>query len=163
MKSILALDLGTDTGYAFGETRPDAGTWHLGSRKEITDWGKLRFTRRCDPRVTRFYRKILSIYPAPDIVVFEDVEFSKYTYQTQLWGSFRGALWCAFGRPNVIVECVPVGTLKKFATGHGGAKKEMMATSLFKLYPQWKSAKLSDDAIDALWLWYWAETHLSQA
>lgn len=163
MRPILALDLGTDTGYAVGASAPMAGTWKLGTRKEITGWGRLRFTRRCDPRVTRFYRALENVVPMPGIVVFEDVQFSSSTYQTQLWASFRGAVWCVFGRPDVILECVPTGTLKKFATGHGGATKEMMAKSLFRLYPQWKSAKLSDDAIDALWLWYWAETRLSQA
>jgi Holliday junction resolvasome RuvABC endonuclease subunit len=169
MKTALALDLGTDTGYALGAlipgTRPHTvGTWKLGTAKEISEWGSLRMTRRCDPRITRFFKKLIEIQhdASPALVVFEDVLFASSTYQVQLWSSFRGAVWCAFGG-SAIIECVPTGTLKKFATGAGNATKPMMENSLFRLYPEWKSAKLSDDAIDALWLWYWSETHLSQA
>ena len=169
MKTALALDLGTDTGYALGAlmpgTRPHTvGTWKLGTAKEICEWGTRRITRRCDPRVSRFFHNLIAIQHdvRPEIVVFEDVQFASSTYQVQLWASFRGAIWCAFGG-SAIVECVPTGTLKKFATGHGGATKQMMKTSLFKLCPEWKSANLSDDAIDAIWVWNWAEAHLSRA
>jgi len=164
-KSILALDLGTDTGYAFGseDSNLEVGTWKLGTAKEIAEWGMTRLRRRCDPRVPRLFQKLKSQF-SPDIFIFEDVEFQSSTYQTQLWSSLRGAVWCAFEVSNaLIIECVPVGTLKKFATGSGNATKPMMESSLFRLYPEWKSAKLSDDAIDALWLWKWAQIHLSQA
>lgn len=162
MRTILTLDLGTDTGYALGYNRESlgAGAWKLGTVKEITHWGKSRLSRRCDPRVTRLFNATYSM--TPGLVVFEDVQFASSTYQVQLWASLRAAIWCRFGSdPNVIIECVPTGTLKKFATGHGGATKEMMEASLFRQHPKWKSAKLSDDAIDALWLWYWAEQHLA--
>jgi hypothetical protein len=60
------------------------------------------------------------------------------------------------------VDCVPVATLKKFATGHGGATKEMMATSLQKKLPGLFEQKLDDNAIDAVWLFKWAETFLTR-
>lgn len=164
MKQILSLDLGTDTGYAMGDLHLDiqpknAGAWKLADRKSITEYGKTRMTRRCDPRVMHLYRTLRKLYA--DIVVFEDVQFASSTYQVQLWSSFRAAVWCAFGdRGGVVIECVPTGTLKKFATGHGGATKEMMAASLYRLRPEWEFAKLSDDAVDAIWLWLWAAKHL---
>jgi Holliday junction resolvasome RuvABC endonuclease subunit len=166
MKRILALDLGTSMGAAFNfpaDHPPTAITHILGTAKEIAEWGKTRFNRRLDPRVTRMFTWVWQALTTRgyDILIFEDVCFSSSTQQTQLWSSFRGALWCAASMvPRVSVECVHTGTLKKFATGHGGATKEMMASSLYRLSPQWKSANLSDDAVDALWLWQWAKQHL---
>jgi Holliday junction resolvasome RuvABC endonuclease subunit len=164
MKSILALDLGTKTGYAwtnpFGLLSP--GTWTLGTNAEIKTWGLNRMRRRLDPRITRLFDAIDPL--CFDIVIFEDVQFSSTTLQTQLWASLRAAVWLAAAKrsPVPVVECVNTSTLKKFATGHGGATKEMMAASLFRLYPNFKSANLDDNAIDALWLHRWAEKHLCQ-
>lgn len=162
-KSTLALDLGTDTGYAVddGFGKLSVGAWKLGSARAITEWGKTRMTRRCDPRVLLLYRSLCRMFP--EIVIFEDVQFASSTYQVQLWSSLRAAIWCAYGaRSNVTIECVPTGTLKKFATGDGRATKEMMAAALYRLWPERKSDNLSDDAIDALWLWHWAAKHLAQ-
>lgn len=164
MKNILALDLGTDTGWAMNcGSVFQAGTWTLATPAEIKQWGSDRMRRRRDPRVVRFFEALRNVDAEchVDIVVFEDVQFSTYTAQTQLWSSFRAAVWLAFP-DSTIFECVPVGTLKQFATGSGSATKEMMQRSLFKFAPRWKSATvLSDDAIDALWLWYWAESRLN--
>jgi Holliday junction resolvasome RuvABC endonuclease subunit len=162
IKPILALDLGTDTGWAtnYGSARV-AGTWNLATPMEIKEWGKNRYRRRRDPRIMRFFNTLRNLDHTHhfDLVIFEDVQFSSSTAQTQLWSSLRGALWTAFPE-NTIIECVPTGTLKAFATGHGGATKEMMKNSFLKLSQKWGSdTVLSDDAIDAIWLWNWAYTH----
>jgi hypothetical protein len=61
-----------------------------------------------------------------------------------------------------VIECVPTGTLKKFATGHGGATKEMMEVHLKRKHPGcWRSG-LDDNGVDALWLWQWARQNLSR-
>lgn len=161
MPKILALDLGTKTGVAwnFGEM-PGAATKTLATPKEVAQWRKERLDRRCDPRVTRLY-SWLAAADAPDIVVFEDVEFQTYTYQTQLWSAFRSALWLAFHMRSLI-ECVPVTTLKKFATGSGQADKARMRKALFTRFPQTRP-DLDDNAVDALWILKWAETNLCRA
>lgn len=159
---ILALDFGTKTGYCYGHSLQTfvPGTWKLATAKEITAWRKKRLDRRCDLRIARLwtYVRIFS----PDLVVFEDVEFSSYTKQIQLWSSLRAAAWIAF--PSARFECVPVGTLKKFATGAGNATKEMMEASLYKQYPVTTFFKdtLDDNAVDALWIWLWARHNLSR-
>lgn len=160
-KTILALDLGTNTGFCFG-SEPDElflGTDKFATAKEVREWGKNRMTRRCDPRVLRFYDR-LHRFRRPDIVVFEDVEFSSYTKQTQLWASFRTAVWLAFGVGRVLVECVPVGTLKRFATGAGNANKNGMARAASRLGLD--VDKLDDNAIDAYHLWRWAHLNLTR-
>lgn len=170
MRRILTLDLGTKLGVAYnprGSELPTPGHIILGTKKEITQWGKTRENRRSDPRVTRLFTWLWNFISAQgiEIVVFEDVQFSSSTYQTQLWSSFRGAVWAAVAMSGntPIVECVPTGTLKKFATGHGGATKKMMGAAFYRLRPDVVSGSLSEDEIDALWLWMWAKQHLALA
>jgi len=163
---ILALDLGTKTGVAANWEPPwlhgaPAITLQLGAPKEITGWRKQRQTRRGDPRVDRLYFFLRGLHPDPDLVVFEDVEFSSYTAQTQLWSSLRSAVWLAFTGISV-VDCVSVTTLKKFATGAGNADKAMMEFAALKQCPELKKFKLDDNAIDAWWLLQWAEKHLGR-
>lgn len=161
-KKILALDLGTHCGFAHNINGGNAGTWTLGSAKEITMWGKFRLTRRNDPRIHRLALR-LSAYQNTDIVIFEDVEFSTYTLQTQLWSAFRTVVWLILGgHPNRIIECIPVSTLKKFATGHGGATKEMMSAALKKKFPELWRSEYDDNTIDALWLLKWAQQNLTR-
>lgn len=159
--NILALDLGTTTGYAYGDSKansPSFGHWRLGTAKEIKDWGQTRLTRRSDPRVFRLFLKAQNISPLPDLIVFEDVQFQTFTYQTQLWASFRAAIWCAF--PTTVIDCVPVGTLKMFATGNGRADKKQMIDALLKLSGQKTYSNITHDEADAVWLWYWAKKHI---
>lgn len=152
---ILALDLGTNTGFAHNLTGElQAGTWTLATDKEVTAWGKSRATRKRDPRMQRLH-KILHEIGRPDIVVFEDVEFSSYTKQTQLWSSFRATVWLSFSS-DCVIDCVPVKTLKKWATGDGNADKDKMAAVLYKQQPELKKAGLDDNAVDAIWLYSWA-------
>jgi len=162
MVKILALDLGTKTGVAWNYGPPLwATTWTLATAKEVTTWGKTRLTRRCDPRVPRLYQTLTHIMLPPDLIVFEDVEFSTYTKQTQLWASFRSALWLASVALGAAIECVPVTTLKKFATGSGDADKTQMAKAMFTQFPG-TPRDLDDNAIDALWILKWAEKNLSR-
>lgn len=156
---ILALDLGTNTGWAQSEL--GVGTWKLATTKEIALWGKNRMRRRCDPRVVRLEKEVARMACISDIVVFEDVQFSSSTYQTQLWASFRGAVWLTCNRLNVMVECVPTGTLKLFATGHGAATKEMMMAAANRAEPG-KFIGMDDNAVDAYWILKWADKSLGR-
>lgn len=160
--NILALDLGTATGYCY-ETACGlvSGTWALASAKEITRWGKERLVRRRDPRILRLFHHIQVVEPAPDMVVFEDVQFQTYTYQTQLWSSFRAAAWLAFPGETVF-DCVPVGTLKKFATGFSGADKTLMEKYLRLRHPDLLRRGADDNEIDAIWIYLWAKTNLGR-
>lgn len=160
--NILALDLGTKTGYARtipGSALIDAGTWRLAKPEEVTAWGKQRLDRRDDPRIHRLADLLMGSTPAPDVVIFEDVEFQTYTKQCQLWSSFRTVVWMTFGG-KALIECVPVSTLKKFATGFGNAQKLDMLLAAVRRGAT--VAGLDDNAIDALWLYQWAQEKLSR-
>lgn len=136
--TILALDLGTNLGVCYGTAEDfSIEDIRLAEPREVTEWRKRRLDRRGDPRFTRL-RSYLRRWDrwGADVgfrVVFEDVCFCTATYQCQLWASLRAAIWSVF--PPEIVECVPVGTLKLFATGSGSATKSRMAKSMVASNP----------------------------
>jgi Holliday junction resolvasome RuvABC endonuclease subunit len=165
---VLALDLGTKTGWAFGDTAaaPSAGTWTLATASQIRLWGKNRLRRRLDPRVILLLQKVGDVmhggsFTPPDVVIFEDVQFASSTYQVQLWASLRAAVWIACYNNGVpLVDCVPTGTLKLFAAGHGGATKPMMEAALYRKYPEYRKFGCDDNGVDAIWLWHWARERI---
>lgn len=160
---VLGIDLGTNTGYCYNHGgQITCGTWTLATSKEVSAWGKTRQRRTGDPRIDRLCDKIDNLGYF-DIVAFEDVQFGSSTYQTQLWASLRASVWlCA--RAGVAIECVPVGTLKKFATGHGGATKEAMLKAMKRDNPEFFTPNfpLDDNAIDAYFVWKWATKTLAR-
>jgi len=173
---ILGLDLATTTGYAYNDAQDRffCGSWLLATDAELKAARKLRLNRRLDPRVTKLFQLIQDLHSLHnfDVIVFEDVQFSSYTLQCQLWASFRAAIWLApRTHKQPVFEAVAVQTLKKFATGHGGATKEMMVGALIKNDPRFSAHAddtkavfqkwaVDDNAVDAFWLWKWAEQHL---
>lgn len=153
-------------GWAFGDTAslgPTAGTVCLATKQEISSFGKTRQVRTGDPRIFRMQKWLsdsLSTY-RPDVVAFEDVQFQSYTNQTQLWSSYRTTLWLGVNAAGIpVTECVPVTSLKLFATCCGNADKSAMFRALQKKHPQIKV--VGDDAIDAVWIWLWAKETLSR-
>ncbi len=102
----------------------------------------------------------------PNLVVWEDVEFSTYTYQTQLWSSLRTVLQLGArshhdGKQPMLFECVPVTTLKLFA-GKATANKDDMRRLLRKKHPTIEISGVDDNAIDAIWLYKWSEYHMAR-
>ncbi len=160
---ILALDPATKTGYCVGDigTVPKAGTLTLATPVEITAFRKRRMDRRQDPRPIRLYGMLGEMcygnFKAPDIIIFEDVQFQSYTQQCQLWSSLRAAIWLFAHFHGVrMIDCLGVTKLKQFATGYGAADKDAMARALYKKHPVFKAQGLDDNGVDAAWLWLWA-------
>lgn len=155
--NILALDLGTSTGFCANNGAAFVmGSWQLATAKEIKSWGQTRLNRRRDPRPQRLCQKVLGLLFVPDVLIFEDCQFSSTTYQTQLWSSLRTSLWMCFG-DSTFFECLAVGSLKKYATGNGAATKEQMKIAFDK---EGIAGDYDDDAIDAFFLHKWAKAHI---
>lgn len=171
---ILALDLGTKTGYALeADNYPlSCGTVVLACDATLREMRKTRGDRRGDVRFFKlidFLRGIATTF-RPDIIVFEDVQFATTSIQAHLWATWRAAVWLVAHEFRIAVDCCPVATLKKFATGRGNAKKEGMAAYLIQ-NPRFKKARggvldtvtgalIDDNAVDALHLLRWAKTTL---
>ena len=171
-RNTLFLDLGTKTGYCWGYTHQDAplhaGTWRLATKDELEQQRKDGNERRHDIRHQRLYEHLIdSLEMGVFRIVYEDVLFSSTTDQTQLWASLRAAVWqIHVNNKNIEIQCVPVGTLKKFATGNGGADKEAMAKALrehaaappeVRNEMAWQGTKLDDNAVDAIWLYFFTQ------
>jgi hypothetical protein len=137
--TVLALDLGTKTGWA---TRVGgvvaSGVCDLkGSRYE---GGGMRFLR--------FRRWLDDVAAEATEIVFEEVRAHKGTDAAHVYGGLLAMLtaWCEEYR--VPYRGVPVGEIKKHATGKGNAKKgAMMAAATAR---GWSFA--DDNEADALWI-----------
>lgn len=168
LMKTLALDLGTDTGWALTDspTNVESGTFHLASDQELEHQRREGKDRTLDVRFIRFYNFLLAhVLGGVRRIVFEDVGFASTRMQTQLWASLRSGIWMVkLMHPELTLHAVPVGTLKQFGAGNVRAKKMDMAKALAnhpsRLYvlddhgsiikPDGNIA--DDDEVDALWL-----------
>jgi Holliday junction resolvasome RuvABC endonuclease subunit len=120
MTSVLALDLGTTTGFAWRGASGSvvSGTWKLKpSRYEGGGMRFLRFTRQLEA----FDNSV-----ALTAVYFEEVRRHVGTDAAHVYGGLLGCLtgWCE--AKNIPYQGVGVGQIKKFWCGNGHAKKDAM-------------------------------------
>lgn len=117
--NILALDLGTRTGWAaHADGLIFGGTWDL--RTGRFEGGGMRFLR---------FRGLLAEAVAemkPDMIAFEEVRRHVGTDAAHVYGGLLATLtaWCEERR--LPYQGYPVGTIKKNWTGRGNASKEDM-------------------------------------
>lgn len=118
MKTILALDLGTTTGYALYNGAMISGVWNLKPAKY--SGGGMRFLK--------FEEALDAMHKATPIdrVYYEAVRRHIGTDAAHTYGGLMGTLqkWCEVNK--IPYDGVPVGTIKKSWTGSGSASKEMM-------------------------------------
>jgi crossover junction endodeoxyribonuclease RuvC len=144
---ILALDLGTTTGWALRPTSgPIAHGW-MSLKGGRYEGGGMRYLR--------FSRWLHEIYgTAGDInaVYFEEVRRHASTDAAHVYGGLMATLtaWCE--SRNIPYQGVPVGTIKKHATGKGNADKSIVIGAM-RLRGH---AVFDDNEADALALLHWA-------
>ena len=158
MGNALALDIGTTTGWAIrkpGEVL--SGSWVLATPKELRQQRKVGRERTGDIRFFRLCERIEDSIRQHSIesVTFEDVLFLSSQAQSQLWASLRAAVWMA--TRSLHVAYVHTGTLKKFATGAGNARKEAMVAAVANLPPPWGRVVADDNEADAVLILRWWE------
>lgn len=128
----------------------------MATPKEIKEWGRTRLTRRRDERILRLVKLIAPFCDKVDCIVIEDVEFSSYRLQQQLWASLRASVWVACQECEIHYDAVNVKTLKKWA-GNGNADKAEM---IFAALTQRPDLTFDADSADAFHLWTWAQKHI---
>lgn len=145
--NILSLDLGTKTGWAF---RGASGEL-LSGMKPFTptrfEGGGMRYFK-----FNAWLTDVFAGMMTPDYVVFEEVRRHLSTDSAHAYGGFLAtlAMWCELRK--IPYQGVPVGTIKKFATGSGSADKETMIFSALT----WGCDPEDDNEADAFCLLYWA-------
>ncbi len=138
--NILALDLGTDTGWALGAVTQGCLSGTQSFKPRRFDGGGMRFLR---------FRQWLDEIKLPiERVVFEEVRAHKGVDAAHCYGGLMAVLtsWCE--ERKIPYEGIPVGNIKKFATGKGNCDKEAMIEACRKLgyYP------VDDNEADAIHL-----------
>lgn len=116
---LLALDLGTSTGFCCGDDKHSvSGTWSL--KQGRFDGGGMRFVK--------FRGRLNELYNAYKFerVVYEEVRRHLGTDAAHVYGGLQALLteWCE--TRSIPYEGVSVGVIKKFATGKGNASKFAM-------------------------------------
>ncbi len=141
-KNILALDLGTTTGWATSiDGKLHWGHWSLkGGRYEGGGMRYLRFRSQ----LVQTYKFLGRI----DVVYFEEVRRHLGTDAAHIYGGLLATLtaWCE--EQHIAYQGIPVGTIKKHATGKGNANKMQMIIAAVDR--GWNTN--DDNEADALWL-----------
>lgn len=144
---IVALDLGTNTGWA---------TWRkgVGTRYGTEVFKSDRF-QGGGMRYLRFKKWLTELKAIEDIEAlwFEEVRRHMSTDAAHCYGGFLAILtsWCE--HHQIPYSGVGVGTVKKFATDNGAAKKDQMIAAMVK-----KGFKPKDDnQADALAILLYAQ------
>ena len=148
--TILALDLGTTTGWAL---RSSDGTINSGStsfRPQRFEGGGMRFLR-----FKRWLAELKDMTGGIHALYFEEVRRHVSTDAAHAYGGFLATLtaWCE--HHQIPYQGVPVGTIKKHATGKGNASKDDVLIAMRAL----GHAPADDNEADALALLRWALVH----
>jgi len=144
---LLALDLGTQTGWALRSRDGSIVSGSESFRPGRFEGGGMRYLR-----FKRWLTEIKHSVDGIDAVYFEEVRRHAGVDAAHAYGGFLAHLtaWCE--HHQIPYQGVPVGTIKKHATGKGNAGKEAMiaAAKARGLDPQ------DDNEADALALLAWA-------
>ena len=145
--TILAIDLGTTTGWAVRARDHQIAHGFVSFKPQRFEGGGMRFLR-----FKRWLSEIHTMTNDIHTVYFEEVRRHAGVDAAHVYGGLMATLtsWCE--HRNIPYQGVPVGTIKKHATGKGNAgKDEVIAAMRVKGHP------VSDDnEADALALLHWA-------
>jgi hypothetical protein len=117
--AILALDLGTTTGWALMPPDGVATSGTASFRPTRYDGGGMRFLR-----FRNWLEQIRTYAGRIEAIYFEEVRAHAGTDAAHIYGGFLATLtaWCE--QQVVPYQGVPVGVIKQFITGRGNASKE---------------------------------------
>ena len=123
--TILALDLGTTTGWALRGSDGHISSGSESFRPQRFEGGGMRYLR-----FKRWLTDIKQCNASIDQVVFEEVRRHAGVDAAHAYGGFMGQLtaWCE--HHQIPYQGVPVGTIKKHATGKGNASKDEMVAAV---------------------------------
>ena len=125
MITILALDLGTTTGWAMRLADGVVVSGTMEFRSGRYEGGGMRFLR-----FRSWLDHLLDGAKAIDLIHFEEVRRHAGTDAAHIYGGFLAHLsaWCEF--KHIPYQGVPVGTIKRHATGKGNAGKDAVIAAM---------------------------------
>jgi len=147
MTTTLALDLGTTTGWALRAQDGSITSGTVSFRPGRFEGGGMRYLR-----FKRWLTEIKNLAGGLDAVYFEEVRRHMGVDAAHAYGGFMGQLtaWCE--HHDIPYQGVPVGTIKKHATGKGNVGKAAVIAAVEE-----RGYKPADDnEADAIALLLWA-------
>lgn len=147
MATILALDLGSQTGWALHQPDHPIISGSESFKPQRFEGGGMRFLR-----FKRWLTDLKGHTAGLDALYFEEVRRHASTDAAHVYGGFLATLtaWCE--HHAIPYQGVPVGTIKKHATGKGNAGKAAMIASA----QSHGHTPVDDNEADALALLHWA-------
>ena len=145
--TILALDLGTTTGWALRSIDGLLTSGTVSFKTGRYDGGGMRYLRFGNwlGEMDRLSGPIAAIW-------FEEVRRHAGTDAAHVYGGLMATLTAWAEKRDVPYEGVPVGTIKRFATGKGNASKDaMVAAARARGF-----SPADDNEADAIAILFWA-------
>ena len=124
MKTVLALDLGTTTGWAIGSSPLSIISGVMKLQPGRFDSASMRFIR-----FVAHLNGFTVLHPI-DFVVYEEVRSHKGTDAAHIYGGLMAHLQVWAEERGIPYEGVPVSTIKRWATGKGNAGKPEMIRAM---------------------------------
>ena len=144
---VLALDLGTTAGWALRSRDGIITSGTMTFRPSRFEGGGMRFLR-----FRQWLTEVKQASDGLDQVAFEEVRSHAGTDAAHLFGGWLAILtaWCE--HHSIPYQGVPVGTIKRFATGKGNAGKDAVIAAMRArgFHPS------DDNEADALAILLWA-------
>lgn len=141
---IIGIDPGTSCGWAIlrdGE-RLASGVWDLSSSRH--EGGGMRYVR-----CRSYLSELLDAYDEFDVLVaYEEVARHRGTAAAHVYGGIVAVIQSECESMQVPYLGIPVGTIKKHATGKGNAGKPAMIKAALE---RWDHEVEDDNEADALW------------
>ena len=144
---VLAIDLGTTTGWALRSKDGQIAHGFASFKPQRFEGGGMRYLR-----FKRWLTEIKALATDIHAVYFEEVRRHAGVDAAHVYGGLMATLttWCE--HHNIAYQGVPVGTIKKHATGKGNAGKDEVIAAMRQLgHPV-----TDDNEADALALLHWA-------
>ena len=148
--TILALDLGSTTGWALRAPEGQIAHGFVSFKSQRFEGGGMRYLRF--RRWLTDMKATLAAPEGPGAVYFEEVRRHLGVDAAHVYGGLLATLtaWCE--HHEIPYQGVPVGTIKRHATGHGNAGKHEVITAMRAL----GHAVTDDNEADALAILHWA-------
>lgn len=122
---IIALDLGTTTGWAIREAAGNITSGTASFKTGRFEGGGMSFLR-----FKRWLTDLKATVGVIDAIYFEEVRAHKGVDAAHKYGGFLAHLtaWCE--HHQIPYQGIPVGTIKKHITGKGNSSKESVITAV---------------------------------
>ena len=144
---VLALDLGTTTGWALHGADGLITSGTVSFRPGRFDGGGMRYLR-----FTNWLGELDRLFGPIAAIWFEDVRRHAGTDAAHVYGGLMATLTAWAELRGVPYEGVPVGTIKRHATGRGNAEKAaMIAAAKARGF-----SPADDNEADAIAILFWA-------